>query len=332
MTTPQRAVVASGLTRRFGDVTALDGVDLEIEFGRVVGLLGHNGAGKSTTVNILTTLLLPTAGRAEVCGHDVVRDPRAVRESIALAGQQATLDELLTGRENLVLLGCLLGLSRRDAKARAAELLERFLLADAADRVCGGYSGGMRRRLDLAACLLVPRPVVLLDEPTTGLDPASRLEVWAAVRELVDDGTALLLTTQYLEEADRLADTVVVLAGGRVVAEGTPSEMKDRVGGRRVEVVLASASDVDRARDTLATVAGLDAAPEHRLSSVSAPAPRGSLDLEAALEALRGAGIEPVEAGLRRPTLDDAFLALTGRPVQSEPESEDIPELKEVAA
>ncbi|HET6506798.1 MAG TPA: ATP-binding cassette domain-containing protein [Baekduia sp.] len=314
---PQRAVVASGLTRRFGDVTALDGVDLEIEFGRVIGLLGHNGAGKTTTVNILTTLLLPTDGRAEVCGHDVVREPAKVRESIALAGQQATLDELLTGRENLVLLGCLLGLSRRDAKARAAELLERFGLADAADRVCGGYSGGMRRRLDLAACLLVPRPFVVLDEPTTGLDPASRIEVWAAVRELVDDGTALLLTTQYLEEADRLADRVVVLAGGRVVAEGTPSAMKDRVGGRRVEAILSDAALVDAARDAL-VAAGLDAAAEHRLCTVSAPAPRGSLDLEAALEALRGADIEPVEAGLRRPTLDDAFLALAGEQVLDE--------------
>jgi ABC-2 type transport system ATP-binding protein len=316
-TAPQRAVVASGLTRRFGDVTALDGVDLEIEFGRVVGLLGHNGAGKTTTVNILTTLLLPTAGRAEVCGHDVVREPHAVREAIALAGQSATLDELLTGRENLVLLGCLLGLSRRNAKARAAELLERFGLADAADRVCGGYSGGMRRRLDLAACLLVPRPFVVLDEPTTGLDPASRIEVWAAVRELVDEGTALLLTTQYLEEADRLADRVVVLAGGRVVAEGTPSEMKDRVGGRRVEAILADAALVDAARNAL-VAAGLDAAGEHRLATVSAPAPRGSLDLEAALEALRGADIEPVEAGLRRPTLDDAFLALAGEQVLDE--------------
>jgi ABC-2 type transport system ATP-binding protein len=314
MTAPQRAVVASGLTRRFGAVTALDGVDLEIEFGRIVGLLGHNGAGKTTTVNILTTLLLPTAGRAEVCGHDVVRSPARVREHLTLAGQQATLDHLLSGRENLVLLGCLLGLPRRAAKARAAELLERFALADAADRVVGGYSGGMRRRLDLAACLLVPRPVVILDEPTTGLDPASRIEVWAAVRELVDDGTALLLTTQYLEEADRLADSVVVLAGGRVVAQGTPGEMKDRVGGRRVEAVLAGAELVDAARDALAA-AGLDAAGEHRLSAVSAPAPHGARDLEAALAALRAAGIEPVEAGLRRPTLDDAFLALAGEQV-----------------
>jgi ABC-2 type transport system ATP-binding protein len=311
MTAPHRAVVAEGLTRRFGDVVALDGVDLEIEFGRIVGLLGHNGAGKSTTVNILTTLLLPTAGRAEVCGHDVVRAPGKAREHLALAGQQATLDELLTGRENLVLLGCLLGLSRRDAKARAAELLERFALSDAADRVVGGYSGGMRRRLDLAACLLVPRPVVLLDEPTTGLDPASRIEVWAAIRELVDDGTALLLTTQYLEEADRLADSVIVLAGGRVVAEGTPSEMKDRVGGRRVEAVLALESALEPARAAL-VAAGLEASVEHRALTVSAPAPRGSQDLETALAALRGAGVETVEAGLRRPTLDDAFLALAG--------------------
>jgi ABC-2 type transport system ATP-binding protein len=311
MRSPAAAVTAEGLTRRFGDVTALDGVDLEIEYGRIVGLLGHNGAGKTTTVNILTTLLLPTSGRAFVCGHDVVEEPAAVRESLALAGQQATLDELLTGRENLVLLGCLLGLSRRDAKRRAAELLERFGLSDAADRVCGTYSGGMRRRLDLAACLLVPRPVVLLDEPTTGLDPASRIEVWAAVRELVDDGTALLLTTQYLEEADKLADRVVVLAGGRVVAEGTPSDMKDMVGGRRVEVVLADEPALAPAHAAL-LAAGLDATVEHRSLTVSAPAPDGADDLERALVALRTAGLATAEAGLRRPTLDDAFLALAG--------------------
>lgn len=190
------AIETVGLTRHFGPVAALAGVDLAVGAGTVLGLLGHNGAGKTTAVRILTTLLEPTAGRATVRGYDVVEDAARVREQIALAGQQATLDELLTGRENLVLLGSLLGLRRRQARARAGELLERFGLADAADRVVGTYSGGMRRRLDLAACLLVPRPVVLLDEPTTGLDPASRLEVWAAIRELVDDGTALLLTTQ----------------------------------------------------------------------------------------------------------------------------------------
>jgi ABC-2 type transport system ATP-binding protein len=305
------AVVAEGLTRRFGDVVALDGIDLEIGFGTVVGLLGHNGAGKTTAVNILTTLLRPTAGRAEVCGHDVVREAAQVREQLALAGQQATLDELLTGRENLTLLGALQGLTRRAAKRRAGELLERFELLDAADRVVGGYSGGMRRRLDLAACLLVPRRVVLLDEPTTGLDPASRLEVWAAIRELVDDGTALLLTTQYLEEADRLADRVVVLAGGRVVAEGTPGEMKDSVGGRRVEAVVGDEAELSAAAMAM-RAAKLEPSVEHRTLTVSAAAPRGAEDLADALAALGFAGVVVVEAGLRRPTLDDAFLALAG--------------------
>jgi ABC-2 type transport system ATP-binding protein len=321
------AVATEGLTRRFGTVTALDGIDLEIDFGSIVGLLGHNGAGKTTTVNILTTLLRPTAGRAEVCGHDVVREPARVREQLALAGQQATLDELLTGRENLVLLGALLGLSRRAAKRRAGELLERFGLTDAADRVVGGYSGGMRRRLDLAACLIVPRRVVLLDEPTTGLDPASRLEVWAAIRELVDDGTALLLTTQYLEEADRLADRVVVLAGGRVVAQGTTGEMKDSVGGRRVEAVVGAEGDLLAAAEALAR-AELEPAVEHRTRTVSAAAPRGAHDLSRALAALDAAGITVVEAGLRRPTLDDAFLALAGGERAAEPEPAAVAEAR----
>ncbi len=299
------AVVAEAVSRSFGDVTALDEVDLEIGAGTVVGLLGHNGAGKTTMVRILTTLLKPSAGRALVCGFDVQREPQRVRESLALAGQQATLDELLSATENLVLLGMLLGLSRRAAKHRAAALLERFGLSDAAKRVVSTYSGGMRRRLDLAACLLVPRPVVLLDEPTTGLDPASRLEVHAAIRELVAEGTALLLTTQYLEEADKLADRIVVLARGRVVANGTPGEMKDSVGGRRVEAVLAEGEDLHAAARALG-----DAAIDDRTRTVSAAAPNGTEDLARAVHALRA--FDVVEAALRRPTLDDAFLALAG--------------------
>jgi ABC-2 type transport system ATP-binding protein len=299
-------ISAEGVCRRFGDVTALDGVDLEIPAGTVLGLLGHNGAGKTTMVRILTTLLKPSSGRASVCGHDVVQAPHEVRESLSLAGQQATLDELLSGTENLVLLGMLLGLNRRSAKRRAAELLERFGLSDAAKRVVSTYSGGMRRRLDLAACLLVPRPVVLLDEPTTGLDPASRIEVWAAIRELVDDGTALLLTTQYLEEADRLADMIVVLARGRVVAQGTPGQMKDEVGGRRVEAVIGEGEDLHAAAAAL----GHDAAIDDRARTVSVAAPDGADDLAAAMQAL--ADFTVVEAALRRPTLDDAFLQLAG--------------------
>ncbi len=304
------AIETTGLTRRFGSTVALDGIDLAVGFGSVTGLLGHNGAGKTTAVRMLATLLKPTAGRARVCGRDVVTEAAAVRGEIALAGQHATLDELLTGRENLRLLGGLLGLRRRAARARAAELLARFDLVGAADRTVATYSGGMRRRLDLAACLIVPRPVALLDEPSTGLDPVSRLEVWEAIRELVAEGTAVVLTSQYLDEVDRLADRVVVLSAGRIVADGTPGEMKDSVGGRRVEATVAAA-DLGAAEAALAA-AGLEPAVEHRRHTVSAAAPRGSADLEDALAALAAAGVDVAEAGLRRPTLDDAFLALAG--------------------
>jgi ABC-2 type transport system ATP-binding protein len=302
------AILTEGLGRRFGATEALSDVDLRLEPGAVLGLLGHNGAGKTTAVRILATLLSPTSGCAAVCGHDVVREAAAVRTHIALAGQQATLDARLTGRENLVLLGRLQGLRRGTARATAAELLARFGLADAADRVTSGYSGGMRRRLDLAACLVVPRPVIFLDEPTTGLDPASRMDVWRAIRELADGGAALLLTTQYLEEADRLADTITVLSGGRVVAEGTPAAIKDCVGGRCVEIVIAAAADLEAAAEALA---GLEPAVDARARLLSAAAPHGAGDLHDALGALADAGVAVEEAGLRRPTLDDAFFALT---------------------
>src|SRR5919107_2654518 len=231
-------IAAEALGKRFGDLWALRDLDLEVPAGTVLGLLGHNGAGKTTAVRILTTLLAPSEGRAFVAGHDVVREPRAARASLSLAAQDASLDERLTGRENLRLLGRLQGLAKPAAFARADELLARFGLADAADRLLGTYSGGMRRRLDLAACLVVHRPVVFLDEPTTGLDPVSRAGMWGAIEGLVADGAALVLTTQYLEEADRLCDDIVVLPGGRTVAAGTPAELKARVGDRRVHVSL----------------------------------------------------------------------------------------------
>jgi ABC-2 type transport system ATP-binding protein len=245
-----------------------------------------------------------------------VREAEAVRELIALAGQQATLDELLTGRENLILLGRLLRLSKGEAGRRAEELLERFDLTEAADRVVGGYSGGMRRRLDLAACLVVPRPVIFLDEPTTGLDPASRRGMWAMIRGLVEDGSALLLTTQYLEEADQLADRITVLAAGRAVAEGTPAQLKDAVGGRRVAVELADAASLEAARRALAG-RGHEVEVERRDGvRLSVPAPAGSDDLEAVLSTLRAADLEVEEAGLVRPSLDDVFFALTEDPTR----------------
>ena len=304
-------VRAEGLVKRYGDTEALAGLDLTIEPGTVLGLLGHNGAGKTTAVGILSTLIRPDAGRAEIGGHDLAREPEAVRRQIAIAGQQATLDDLLTGRENLILLGRLLRLPKRDAQRRAAELLERFDLTAAADRVVGGYSGGMRRRLDLAACLVVPRPVVFLDEPTTGLDPASRRGMWGLIRALVEDGSALLLTTQYLEEADQLADRITVLSAGRAVAAGTPAQLKDAVGERRIAVELRDPAALEAARGVLAG-RGLEVEVERRDGvRLSVPAPGGSDDLRAVLVMLRGAGLAVEEASLIRPSLDDVFFALT---------------------
>jgi ABC-2 type transport system ATP-binding protein len=304
------AVVTEGLGRRFGDTEALAGLDLTVRPGTVLGLLGHNGAGKTTAVRILTTLLAPSSGRAIVNGHDVVAAPRAVRESISLAGQQATLDERLTGRENLMLIARLQRLAKRDAAARASSLLARFGIEHAADRQVGTYSGGMRRRLDLAACLVVHRPVVFLDEPTTGLDPVSRADMWGAIEGLVEDGAALVLTTQYLEEADRLADEIVVLSGGRTVAAGTPAELKARVGERRVHVSLLE-------EGALATAARLferlDPELDVRARRLTIPAPDGPRDLKATLDALEEAGLAAEEVALSRPTLDDAFFALAGQ-------------------
>jgi ABC-2 type transport system ATP-binding protein len=304
-------VVAEGLAKSYGDAAALAGLDLEIEPGTVFALLGHNGAGKTTTIGILSTLVKPDAGRASVGGHDVSREARAVRELISVAGQHASLDEILTGRENLILLGRLQKLPRRAARRRAEELLERFDLVAAADRVVGGYSGGMRRRLDLAACLVVPRPVIFLDEPTTGLDPAGRGAMWSLIRDLVADGTAVLLTTQYLEEADRLADRIMVLRNGRTVAEGTPGELKGAVGERRIEVVLGDPAALPLARRVIER-RGFAVEIADGEANLTLAAEHGSADLEAVLGSLRAAGLPVEEAGLERPSLDDVFFALAG--------------------
>jgi ABC transporter DrrB family efflux protein len=312
---PDSAVHVEGVVKRFRTTTALAGVDLDVEEATVFGLLGPNGAGKTTLVRVLATLLAPDAGRAEVFGRDVVHDAAGVRELLGLTGQFAAVDEILTGRENLQMFGRLFALSAADARRRANELLERFDLADAADRPARTYSGGMRRRLDLASSLLTRPRVLFLDEPTTGLDPRSRNEIWSVVRELVRDGTTVLLTTQYLEEADQLAEQIAVIDHGRMIAQGTGSELKDRVGGQILEVELVSAAERDNARAALAGIGCGEPEPGDRLAQLTLPAPRDGLEMiEDAASALRKAEIAVSDLGLRRPTLDDVFLQLTGAP------------------
>jgi len=309
------AVRVEGVVKRFGATVALDGAGLEVPAGMVFGLLGPNGAGKTTLVRILATLLAPDAGRAEVLGHDVVREAAAVRELIGLTGQFAAVDELLTGRENLEMFGRLFKLSREQAHRHAGELLERFDLGQAADRPARTYSGGMRRRLDIASSLVTRPQVLFLDEPTTGLDPRSRNEIWAIVRELRREGTTILLTTQYLEEADQLTDRIAVIDHGKVIAEGTGNELKDRVGGQILEVELSSAGQRDRAQAVLAGVGCGEPEPDERPDRLTLPAPRnGLLLVEEAAAGLRQAQIGVSDIGLRRPTLDDVFLQLTGAP------------------
>src|SRR3989475_532263 len=308
------AVRVGGVVKRFGSTMALAGVDLEVPEGMVFGLLGPNGAGKTTLIRILATLLEPDAGRAELLGHDVVAESSSVRELLALTGQFAAVDELLTGRENLEMFGRLFRLSRTEARRRASELLARFELTDAADRTAKTYSGGMRRRLDLASSMLTQPRVLFLDEPTTGLDPRSRNEIWEIVRDLRRAGTTILLTTQYLEEADQLADEIAVIDHGRVIAKGTGNELKDRVGGQILEVELTDVQQRDEAEAALLRVGCGAPEEDERPNRLILPAPRDGLVLveEAAAE-LRRAGIGVSDMGLRRPTLDDVFLQLTGR-------------------
>ncbi len=309
------AVLVEDLRKRYGTTTALDGIDLAVAEGSVLGLLGPNGAGKTTTVRILTTLLAPDSGRAEVLGLDAVRDAATLRGVIGLAGQFAAVDGQLTGRENLRLVGQLYHLDRRQAAARAGELLDRFELADAADRTVKTYSGGMRRRLDLAASLVNRPPVLFLDEPTTGLDPRSRLGLWEVITDLVREGTTLLLCTQYLEEADRLADRIAVIDGGRVIAEGTSDELKGRLGGEVLEVRLADSTHADRAQAALAPLGDVSRPGGDGLLRL--PAPDGVRLVARAAHALDTAAVTVTDLALRRPTLDDVFLSLTGQPAES---------------
>jgi daunorubicin resistance ABC transporter ATP-binding subunit len=304
------AIRVEGLTRRFETVTALDGIDLDVPARTVFGLLGPNGAGKTTAIRVLATILKPDAGRAEVLGRDVVREADQVRQLIGLAGQYATVDPNLTGRENLRLIGRLVHLPRPEITRRADALLERFELTAAADRPVRTYSGGMRRRVDLAAALVNRPPVLFLDEPTTGLDPYSRNEVWAMIGELVADGTTVVLTTQYLEEADRLASRVAVVDEGRVIANDTPAQLKARLGSTVIEIGLADASTAKRAHDLLAHTGS--SSPELEDSTVRLTTHEGARLLVDALRALDAQGIVPATLTVREPSLDDVFLALTG--------------------
>ncbi|MFI5592963.1 ATP-binding cassette domain-containing protein [Amycolatopsis sp. NPDC051758] len=315
------AIVAEGLVKKYGSVTALDGMTLAVPEGTVLGVLGPNGAGKTTTVQILTTLQKPDAGRATVAGFDVVEDAHELRSHIGASGQYAAVDQELTGAENLEMVGRLYHLGTKRAKARGRELLTRFGLEEAADRPVKGYSGGMRRRLDLAGALVANPPVLFLDEPTTGLDPRARTDLWEVITELVAGGTTLLLTTQYLEEADRLADSIAVVDHGRVIARGTADELKDLVGGERIELTVGTHADVAVAQRTLARLASGE--PQAEAFRLTVPVTHGAKALTEALALLAAEGVEVRDVGVRRPTLDDVFLTLTGHDV-TEPAKEAV--------
>ncbi|MGE0817843.1 MAG: ATP-binding cassette domain-containing protein [Candidatus Nanopelagicales bacterium] len=314
----EAAIHAEGLVKHFGDVKAVDGLDLTVPYGTVYGLLGPNGAGKTTTVRILATLLKADAGRASVAGIDVAAQPDAVRREIGLTGQYAAVDEYLTGRENLDMIGRLYHLPAAYVKNRADELLERFSLTDAADRPAKTYSGGMRRRLDLSASLMGNPKILFLDEPTTGLDPRSRLQMWDVITDLVADGTTVLLTTQYLEEADQLAEQIVVIDKGKVIAKGTSDQLKTQVGGDRLEIVATAGTDLAQAASALRAVSDGDVAIDADTRTLRAPVSGGSTVLVEAVRALDAAGIKVDDLALRRPTLDDVFLTLTGHAAEEE--------------
>ena len=312
------AVEASGLTKHYGDVVALDGLDLSVPTGSVLGLLGPNGAGKTTAVSILTTLTAPDAGTARVAGVDVIKEPQRVRSLIGLSGQYAAVDEHLTAIENLEMIGCLYGMRRRAAKQKANELIERFRLSEAANRPLKTFSGGMRRRIDLAGALLADPPVLFLDEPTTGLDPRSRGELWDVIRERVDAGTTVILTTQYLEEADQLAHEIVVIDHGRAIARGTSQELKRRTGGEHLDIHLALIGDLPRVEAILRPFAIGAVRIDDQDALISIPVAKGVEALGSVMAELSAQNVEIADIGLRRPTLDDVFMELTGRKTQEE--------------
>ena len=314
-----KSVIAEELVKTYdkGKVRALDTLSLDVEEGTVLGVLGPNGAGKTTTVRILSTLLRPDSGRATVAGIDVIKHPEKVREVIGLSGQYAAVDEILTGYDNLLMFGQLYHLGKKNAVIRANELLEQFSLTDAAKRPIKTYSGGMRRRLDLAASLIVKPKVLFLDEPTTGLDPRGRQEMWGVIQELVKGGATILLTTQYLEEADQLADEIAVIDTGKVIARGTSDALKKQVGGERLEVVV-EAQHIAKTMEIVQAVSGITPSLDEGLRQISAPVSTGSAALFEVLKALDSAGIHALDVGLKRPSLDDVFLSLTGHTTETQ--------------